>query len=149
MPWPCANTIKARPEQTSMKTTNRIRHNGGTKSASVQTKTSRKSKPQTVTGSNGHTASVKNDGTADLPYGGAVLSFFGQAADGFLASVPISADQLACLERNAAKSAFSLERYVQLGLSRMLDELEGKINVRGKTERVNEAPYGKKSEVAS
>ena len=115
----------------------RVQHKVGTKSASLQTKTRRRAKAPSVRAS----SAVATENTdAFVPTDGACILFYQSNTDRTIASVAISADQLACLERQSADRGISLVEFVQQGFNRLLAGLEGRISPRANFAQAGNLP---------
>ena len=125
-----------------MKNTVRIHHKGGTKSPSLQTKTRRRSKLPPVRASFAWPSAITE---AFTPTDGACILFHGGKEDSTLASVEISAEQLASMERAAAGSNISVGSFIQQGLNRLVAELTGRIDAHAKKSQPGIIPLQWKS----
>ena len=123
-----------------MKNTNRIHKNRSAARREPQVKTSRNRRIQAGKGSVVSTETCgAEDGLPDLPHRGGIFSFFIQENDEYVASVPISPDQLFVLKINATNAGISLGKFVHQALSRACAEMEGKYDIRCKAEGMHQA----------
>ena len=107
----------------------RVEVKDSTKSPSLQTKTRRRAGSPAFSSIK---VGASENTDAFVPTDGACILLWGSKQDCTLASVEISAGQLARLERKAADRNISLGSFVHQGFNRLLAELEGRVDVRAK-----------------